>query len=89
MLDLKIDCLSVGLNGFRGCEDRVAPIAQRAAEILALQVEERWNRMHGVQSMNAVSAPPLTMDLGGVSNEEAAQRIARAWLQALALKLEV
>jgi hypothetical protein len=89
VLDLKIDCLSVKLDGLRGYEDRVAPIAQRAAEILALQVEQRWNKLQSSRSMDAVSAAPVTMDVRDASNEEAAQRIAHAWLQALALKLEV
>jgi hypothetical protein len=89
MLDLEIDCLSLGLSGPSGCDHRAAPIARRAAEILAEQMERRWSQRAGMQVLGAVSAAPVALDLSGASDEEAAQRIARAWLDALALKLEV
>lgn len=89
MPDLTIDCLSLDLDGLAGCEHRAAPIARRAAEILAEAVERRWSQRTLAQVAGPVSAAPVVMDVSAMSDEQAAQRIARAWLDALALRLEI
>jgi hypothetical protein len=89
-LDLKIDLLSLELTGAPGLEYRARPIAERAAAILAQRVDERWGRRQlNAPAVRDVPAVPIQVDLNKLSEEEAAQRIARAWLEALALKLEV
>jgi len=92
MLDLKIELLELNFENAAGQEHRIQPIAARAASILAERLDESWaegkweaDALH----MESLSAPPLSLNLHQASDEEAATEIARAWLDALAIHLEV
>jgi hypothetical protein len=90
MLDLKIDCLRLRIHGGAGCGHRAGPIAERAAGILARRLEERWQaskRDAGPQSVERASVPAVRLDLRAMTDDQAAAEIARACLEALALKL--
>jgi len=90
-LDFTIDCLRFEINDAAGHEHRVQPIALRAAEILAARLEQQYAGAgrNSPAAINAVSAPSVNLDLSRTSNEQAANTIARAWLAAVALHLEV
>jgi len=90
MLDLKIDRLAVGFQGAEGHEHRIRPIASRAAAIFAERVEVYCGENRGASSarnLGSLSAAPLNVNLGTMTDEQAAQSIAKAWLDALALGL--
>jgi hypothetical protein len=89
MLDLKIDCLQLTIENAAGHEHRLQPIAARAAVIFAERLNERWaegGRALASMSIDSLSAPPLSLSLNDMSNEQAAQAIAIAWLAALPWK---
>lgn len=89
--DFTIDCLRIELNDAAGHEHRMQPIAQRAAGILAARLEQQYagDGRNAFTRLGAVSAPSVNIDLSRTSDEQAANTIARAWLAALALHLEV
>ena len=82
MLDLKIDCLRLNIENAAGHEHRIQPITERAMSILA----ERWTEAGsggGSQDIENLSAPPIDLNLGSMSNEQAAQAIAGAIVEGL------
>ena len=90
MLDLKIDRLTADFQGAGGHEHRIRPIATRAAAIFAERVEVYCGENRGASSsrnVGSVSAEPLNVNLATLTDEQAAQSIAKAWLDALALSL--
>jgi len=90
MLDLNIDSLALSITNAEGHEHRIRPIAARAAAIFAERVEvycEQNGGVSGSKAVNGVSAAPVSVDLRAMTDEHAAQNIARSWLQALTLKL--
>lgn len=90
MLDLKIDRLAVGLQGAEGHEHRIRPIAARAAAIFAERVEVYCGEdraLPAARNLGSVSAAPLDVNLATMTDEQVAQSIAKAWLDALALSL--
>lgn len=89
--DFTIDCLRFEINDAAGHEHRIQPIALRAAEILSARLEQQSAGAGRYSSawLDAVSAPSVNLDLSRTSNEQAANTIARAWLAALALYMEV
>ena len=91
MLDLKIDRLQLEINNAAGHEHRIGGIAQRAAALFAEQIDIRYGNggSYPSQNMGSVGARPVSLDLSRTGDEHAAQSIARAWLDALALRLKL
>jgi hypothetical protein len=89
-LDLRIESLRVEITDAAGHEHRIPPIARRAAELLAERLEQQRDSDAGRASteIESVSARALSLDLGTTTDEQAANDIAAAWLDALAVHLE-
>jgi hypothetical protein len=90
-LDLRIESLRIDIAGASGHEHRIHRIASRAAAIFGERLSERGSGPSEAQSadIDALEARPVGMDLNTTSDEQAARSIANAWLDALALKLNV
>ncbi len=88
MFDLQIDRLQLNITNAAGHEHRLQPIARRAAALLAAGLDERRWSGSG-RSIDHLNAPAVSLDLNRMSDAEAAQAIADAWLEALALKLRL
>lgn len=91
MLDLYIEHLRLNLEGEAGQEHRVRPIAERAIALLADRLDEYEvaPRTRDRQMLDQLPVPPVSLHLNGLSNQQAADQLARALLEALALKLGV
>lgn len=92
MIDFKIDLLNLSLEDAAGHEHRVRPIAARAAALFAARLDERWADKEpgaGSQTIDALNAPLVSLNLSEMSDEQAADRIANAWLEVVALKLKL
>jgi len=88
MLDLEIDRLQLKIANAAGHEHRVEPIALLALDLLADGLDQRgWNGQGG--RIDQLNAPAVNLSLNRMSDIEAAQAIADAWLEALALKLRL
>jgi hypothetical protein len=90
MLDLNIDSLSLNITNAAGHEHRIRPIVTRAAAIFAEKAEGYYAEdpaPYNSKILNSLSAEPVNVNLHSMTDEHAAQSIARSWLQALALKL--
>jgi hypothetical protein len=90
MLNLNIDSLALNITNAEGHEHRIRPIATRAAAIFAERLEVYCGEnLEATESRNLsnVSASPVSVDLHTMTDEHAAQSIARSWLDALKLKL--
>jgi hypothetical protein len=86
MVDLQIECLRLHIDNATGHEHRIEPIALMALALLASDLDRRgWNTPG--ESVQHVDTPAVRLDLHRMSDAEAAQAIADAWLEALALKL--
>jgi hypothetical protein len=75
-----------------GHEHRIEPIAQRAASVLAarlgqLAADNAISHL-GTRSDSLTSAP-VDINLRGMSNDQAANAIASAWLDAVAQRLRL
>jgi hypothetical protein len=87
---LNIGALNLTVQNAMGHEHRIEPIAQRAASVLA-------TRLGQLATDNAVSlrdtridsltAAPVNFNLRSMSNDQAANVIASAWLDAVAQRL--
>jgi hypothetical protein len=89
MLELKIDQLKLNIENGRCHEHRIQSIAGLAAAIFAERLNELWadgGRAPDSRSIDTLSAPPVSLNLSGMSDEQVANDIATAWLEALALK---
>ena len=92
MLDLKIDRLNLNIEDAAGHEHRIRPITSRAFGILADRLGERWStgqQMPDMKNVEKLSVPPMSLSLHHMSDEQAADHIANAVLEALTLKLGV
>jgi hypothetical protein len=92
MTKLNINTLHLNLQNAAGHEHRVSAIARRAASVFAEQVSRRVSAgsiSPGSIRLQSLSAMPLQVELGSMSNEQAANAIAGAWLQAVWLKLKL
>jgi hypothetical protein len=90
MFDLKIDSLALNIMNAGGHEHRIRPIAARAAAIFAEGAEgycEEQVGESGSRGLSGVVAAPVNLNLNNMTDEHAAQTIARSWLDALKLKL--
>jgi len=92
MLDLTIERLHLQIENATGHEHRIRPITTRAFAILADRLGERWavrERMPDMKNIESLSVPPLSLSLNQVSDEQAADYIAKTVLEALALKIGI
>lgn len=90
MLNLKLEQLSLHIENAAGHEHRINSITQRATELFAERVNEQWrsDRLgYRTLQLGSLVAQPANINLSRMSDEEAADVIARAWLEALALHL--
>jgi hypothetical protein len=88
--DMNIGSLGLTITNAEGHEHRIRPIAARAAAILAEGLEGFSAEAPGLsesRNVAGVSASPVGVDLRTMTDEDAAASIARAWLEAVALKL--
>jgi len=88
MFDLTIDRLQLNITNAAGHEQRLQPIALLALDLLADGLDNRGGAGPG-QQIDSLSASAVSLDLNRMSDAEAAQAIADAWLAALALKLRL
>lgn len=88
MFDLTIDRLQLNITNAVGHEHRLQPIALLALDLLADRLDEHQGRGQRT-SINNLDVPAVRLDLNRMSDAEAAQIIADAWLDALVLKLSV
>lgn len=90
MLDLKIECLRMEFHDVAGQEHRLSGIAERAAALFADRLETHLSNdeSRADRHIEALSSPPVRLDLSRTSDENAARAVAQAWLDALALKLK-
>lgn len=92
MLDLRIEQLHFQIENAAGHEHRIHAIAMRAAALLAERLRERLaasGRSPDSGTIDNLSAPPVGLSLNGMSDGQAANDIATAWLEAVALKLKL
>jgi hypothetical protein len=91
MADLDIRSLSLNIENASGCEHRVQTIAARAAALFATWLDERVadSGPSASVSVESLSALPVSLNLSSTSDEQAANDIANAWLEAVALKLRL
>ncbi len=90
MANVNIDRLNLTIENARGHEHRVAPIARHAADIFTTRLDEQLKsagRQPSSTDLDALSASPLRFDLRSMSDAQAANAIADAWLNAVQLKL--
>lgn len=90
MLNFKIDRLILSIEDAGGQEHRIRPIAVRAAALFAESLDEYCAETPGLSgsgNLANLSAAAVDVDLSTTTDEHAAQSIARAWLDALALRL--
>jgi hypothetical protein len=90
LYDLNIGSLGLTINNAQGYEHRIRPIAGRAAALFAERLEGFSAEASGLpefRSVIRVSALPVSVDLTTMTDEDAAASIARAWLEAVTLKL--
>jgi hypothetical protein len=89
MFDLKIEQLRLNIKNAAGHEHRIPPIALRAVTLLASHLDgpsgSGLTALSGRQ-LNALNAEPIDLELSNVSDEQAAEGIARTWANALAAK---
>ena len=92
-LELKIDRLHVNISVAAGHEHRISPIVSRAAALLTERLAERWSTSQrsapASGNLDGIAAEPVGLDVARTSNEQAADEIAGAMLEALALRLGI
>jgi hypothetical protein len=88
-MDLKIESLRINMANAAGHEHRVRPIAARAAALLMERLEYDLQAYEGPGSGSegSIIAQPVAVNLNNMTDEQVAESIARAWHEALALKL--
>ncbi len=91
MPEVEIETLNVAIWNASGHEHRVGGIAGRAASIfsvrLSRQLEGGTAQPKSIDDVGA--AAPLQFDLRSISDEQAANEIASAWLEAVRLRLKL
>jgi hypothetical protein len=88
-IDLTIHLLSFQIQGAESHAHRLRPIATRAAAIFAERLVDycRETSCSHSREVSGVNGSPVGVDLGAMTDEEAAGRIAGAWLDRVALEL--
>lgn len=90
MLNLNIDSLALTITNAEGHDHRIRSIVARAAAVLPERAEGHFlesRGLLGLRTWNSLPAGSVTVDLRTMSDEQIAQGIADALLQALTLKL--
>jgi hypothetical protein len=89
-LEVGIGRLGLNLDNAAGHEHRIRRISARAAAIFAGRIDETLTA-HSLESstMDHLSAPPVSLNLNRMSNEEAASAIAGAWMEAVSRRLKL
>jgi hypothetical protein len=90
-MEVRIELLALNIGDASGHEHRIQPIARRAAELLAENLEQQAGSDggRGAVEIGNASTTAVFLDLNQTSDQQAAEEIARAWLDALAIHLEV
>jgi len=92
MVDFRIERLQLRIENAAGHEHRIHSIAMRAAAILADRLQERLATGASAPdpaAIDGLSAHPVSLNLNGMSDEQAAGGVAAAWLEAVTLRLKV
>jgi hypothetical protein len=87
---LNIGALNLTIQNAMGHEHRIDPIAQRAASVFAARLEQRTAGIatsHLGAHIDSLTAAPVDFNLRSMSNDQAANVIASAWLDAVAQRL--
>lgn len=83
MFDLKIDRLRLNIDNAAGHEHRIQPIALRAVALLAERLDGPSGLEISRERWDTIAAQPVDVQLGVMSDEQAAEGIATAWANAL------
>ena len=92
MLELNVDRLEIQITGAGGHEQRVREIAARAMERLGELAGERWavaEQLSATRSIDRLAVTPVDLDIGRMTDEAAAEAIARAILDATTARLGI
>jgi hypothetical protein len=84
---LNIGALNLTVQNAMGHEHRIEPIAQRAASVLAKRLRQLATDnavSHLDARIDSLTAAPVDFNLRSMSNDQAANVIASAWLDAVA-----
>jgi hypothetical protein len=87
---LNIGALNLTIQNAMGHEHRIQPIAQRAASVFAARLGQRSTYSavsHLGARIDSLTAVPVDFNLRSMSNDQAANAIASAWLDAVAQRL--
>ncbi len=85
-LSLSVDRLRLRFAGVAGHEHRVRPIARRALELLHLRLREELGAAGAHPdglSLDRLAVPPVDLELGVLSDEVVARKVADAMYAAL------
>lgn len=83
MFDLKIERLRLTIQNAAGHEHRIQPIALRALVLLAHQLDGPNTNVLSGRQLDALTAQPIDLNLNHMSDEQAAEGIARSWANSL------
>jgi hypothetical protein len=92
MVDVTIGSLQLQVANASGHEHRMHDIATHAARLVGKRLGERYQTSSGparALHLDTLTAPALDLDLNTLSNGEAAERIANAWLDTQPLRFGV
>jgi hypothetical protein len=88
MIELNIDRLRLSIEDAGGQQHRLQPIVRSAVASLGNRLRERG--ASGLEaSVGSLSVPRLALNLDAMTNEQAADAIANACLEVLAMKLGI
>jgi hypothetical protein len=85
--DVNVGKLKLNVAAPAGHEHRFAPIANRAAGLFATGVQQRFGEAARDVRIDTIQGAPLSIDWNVTTDEEAASRIADAWLGSIATGL--
>ena len=89
MTQVHVGSLGLGVAAGSLAPHRVAPIAERAAAVFATRLEGRLRgRARTALRIDTLQAPPLGPSLAAMTDAEAADTIAAAWLDTVADRLQ-
>jgi hypothetical protein len=89
MTDLKIERLRLNIANVAGHEHRLQSIALRAVTLLAAHLDGPQGiggRAHSGRQWDALNTGPIDLQLNLMSDDQAAEGLAAAWVNALTAK---
>jgi hypothetical protein len=92
MVDVRIESLTANVQRASGHEHRIGSIANQAAAMFAERLHQRLGNpaKHSASvNIESLSAAPLDLNLGAMSDERIASTIASAWLESVAVRLRL